>query len=92
MSDQQSNNSEPKIKIIKYPPGTRFIGPGDDLVISAEVLAEHYLLREQVEADKALLLSDLAWCLGKLRGLGYASENLEEKYHLGLHTKEKGQI
>jgi hypothetical protein len=49
---------------------------------AAEFIEKRYLPRKQVEADKALLLSDLAWCLGKLRGLGYPAEHLESKYNL----------
>lgn len=34
------------------------------------------------EPAKALMLSDLSWCLGKLRGLGCPAEHLESKYGL----------
>lgn len=49
-----------------------------------------YLPLKQVEADKALLTSDLAWCLGKLRGLNNLAEHLEKKHDLGPDKKEAG--
>lgn len=42
--------------------------------------ADKALPESEVEQREALLMSDLAWCIGKLRGLGYPAESIEAKY------------
>lgn len=61
------------------------------MLATDEYIQANYLPRKQVEADKALLTADLAWCLGKLRGLNNPAEHLEKKHELGL-DKKKGQL
>ena len=38
-----------------------------------------------VGEEKALVESDLAWCLGKLRGMGSPNEKLERQYGFTAH-------
>lgn len=42
----------------------------------------------EVEQREALLKSDLAWCLGKLRGLGHPAEKIEARHQLSTNNKD----
>lgn len=46
------------------------------------------------DADIAMLRADLAWCLGKLRGLGYPAEHLEKQYAMGeaAHSPQEPDV
>ncbi|CAB4132340.1 hypothetical protein UFOVP253_7 [uncultured Caudovirales phage] len=43
----------------------------------------------EISRRMAITESDLAWCLGKLRGLGYPAEQLEAKYGFTAQSQEE---
>ena len=45
---------------------------------------------QEATQRETLLRADLAWCLGKLRGLGYPVEHLEIKHQLTQSEGRKG--
>lgn len=47
-----------------------------------EIMAAAQAERDAAVQEAALVNADLAWCLGKLRGLGNPAEHLEQKYQL----------
>lgn len=64
-----------------------YIDYGMALVVSGHQLDKYLdeamaLIATDKRNSEALLKSDLAWCLGKLRGLGHPAEHLEDKYQL----------
>jgi hypothetical protein len=40
------------------------------------------LIKQDREAAKLQAIPDLAWCLGKLRGLGHPNEAMEKRWKL----------
>lgn len=84
MTTPLTNKDDPNIEFREYPSGARFIGPGDDVVISAAKL-EAFIEVERLKAEKVGLERTNKWTLNA--SLNHASRTKWERYYTDRLTE-----